>query len=165
MQDFTFRVGFGYDAHRLVEGRRLVLGGVRILNAKGLEGHSDADVLIHAIIDAMLGAAGMGDIGGLFPDTDPAFQGADSLVLLREVNEKISENGFQINNIDATVVAEAPRLTPYFSDMKERIAEVLAIGPGQVNIKATTTEGMGFCGQGKGMEAFAVISLVRGSGT
>lgn len=153
------RVGLGYDAHRLVEGRRLVLGGVVIQNPKGLEGHSDADVLIHAIMDGMLGAAGMGDIGRLFPDTDPAFKGANSLDLLRVVNRKIGEKGYQLNNIDATIVAETPKLTPYFNDMKERIAVVLEIDPGRVNIKATTTEGMGFCGRGEGMEAFSVVSL------
>ncbi len=156
-----FRIGFGYDAHGLVEGRKLILGGVEIRNPVGLAGHSDADVLTHAILDAILGAMGLGDIGLLFPDTDPTYKGASSMLLLSQVHEKMQEQGFRVNNIDATVVAQGPRLSPYFTAMRERIAKELAADPRQVNIKATTTEGMGFCGKEEGMEAFAVVSLVR----
>jgi 2-C-methyl-D-erythritol 2,4-cyclodiphosphate synthase len=158
--DSMFRIGFGYDAHGLVEGRKLILGGVEIRNPRGLAGHSDADVLIHAVMDAVLGALGLGDIGMLFPDTDPAYRGADSMLLLGRVHEKMQAKGFRVNNIDATIVAQRPRLAPYFTAMRERIAEKLEADPEQVNIKATTTEGMGFCGKEEGMEAFAVVSLV-----
>jgi len=157
-----FRVGFGYDAHRLVEGRKLILGGVEIQNSKGLAGHSDADVLTHAIMDAMLGAVGMGDIGLLFPDTDPAYKGADSISLLREVHGRVRGLGYRINNVDTTIVAQSPGLAPFFPEMQDRIAGALEVLPGQVNIKATTTEGMGFCGQEEGMAAFAIVSLVKG---
>lgn len=155
-----FRVGFGYDAHGLAEGRKLILGGVEISHPRGLAGHSDADVLVHALMDAILGALGLGDIGMLFPDTDPAYKGANSISLLGQVGERMRAEGFRINNIDATIVAQGPRLSSHFSTMREKIAGALDADPGQVNIKATTTEGMGFCGKEEGMEAFAVVSLV-----
>lgn len=157
----VFRIGFGYDAHGLVEGRKLILGGVEIRNPRGLAGHSDADVLIHAIMDAILGALGLGDIGMLFPDTDPAYKGASSVSLLGQVGERMQTEGFQVNNIDATIVAQGPRLSSRFTAMRENIAGALNADPGQVNIKATTTEGMGFCGKEEGMEAFAVASLIQ----
>jgi len=156
-----FRIGFGYDAHGLVESRKLVLGGVEIANPRGLAGHSDADVLVHAVMDAILGALGLGDIGMLFPDTDPAYRGASSISLLGEVRERMHANDFRVNNIDATIVAQSPRLSSHLATMREKIAGALQADPGQVNIKATTTEGMGFCGKEEGMEAFAVVSLVR----
>ena len=154
-----FRIGFGYDAHRLVEGRPLILGGVEIPHAFGLDGHSDADVLIHAIIDAVIGALGMGDIGQHFPDTDPAYKGVASLSMLGTVSEWIKRDGFRINNLDATIVAESPKLASYLPSMRERVAHTLEASVDQVNIKATTTERMGFCGRGEGIEAFAVVSL------
>jgi 2-C-methyl-D-erythritol 2,4-cyclodiphosphate synthase len=156
-----FRIGFGYDAHRLVEGRRLILGGVEIDHSRGLEGHSDADVLIHAVMDAILGAMGLGDIGLHFPDTDPAYHGASSLALLGKVSEKMKGNGFRVSNIDATIVAERPKLSSFFGSMGDNIARVLETSPGRVNIKAATTEGMGPVGRGEGMEAYAVAGLVR----
>jgi len=155
-----FRIGFGYDAHRLVEGRPLILGGVEIPHALGLVGHSDADVLTHAVIDAVIGALGMGDIGQHFPDTDPAYKGANSLSMLRKVMEWMKRDGFGVNNLDATIVAEMPKLAPYLTTMRERVAEALDASLDQVNIKATTTEGMGFCGRQEGIAAYAVISLV-----
>ena len=155
-----FRIGFGYDAHRLVEGRPLIIGGVDIPHASGLEGHSDADVLAHAVIDAILGALGMGDIGQHFPDTDPAYKGADSLLMLKTVMEWVRHKGFRLNNVDATVVAENPKLSPHVSAMQHRLADVLEASINQINIKATTTEGMGFTGRQEGIEAFAVVSLV-----
>ena len=156
-----FRIGFGYDAHRLVEGRPLILGGVEIPNTVGLEGHSDADVLTHAVIDATIGALGRGDIGQHFPDTDPAYKGVSSLSLLRKVMIWVKKDGFRLNNLDATVVAEKPKLALYLPTMRERIAEAFDASINQVNIKATTTEGMGFCGRKEGIEAFAVISLEK----
>ena len=156
-----FRIGFGYDAHRLVKGRPLVLGGVEIPFELGLEGHSDADVLTHAIIDAMIGALGMGDIGRYFPDNDPFYEGAVSLSLLREVAGWASREGFALNNLDSTIVAERPRLADSLHAMRERLADALASRIEKINIKATTTEGMGFCGRHEGMAAFAVISLVK----
>lgn len=153
------RIGHGYDVHRLVEGRRLILAGVEIPYEKGLLGHSDADVLAHAIADALLGAAALGDIGGLFPDSDPAYQDADSMVLLREVWSKVKRKGFSISNIDATVVAQAPKLKPFLLEMRKRIAEACELSVDQVNVKATTEEGMGFTGQGEGMAAHAVCLL------
>ena len=155
-----FRIGFGYDAHRLVKGRPLFLGGVEVPNLRGLEGHSDADVLVHAVIDALIGALAMGDIGQHFPDTDPAYKGAASLSMLRKVMALAKGEGFRLNNLDATIVAEKPKLLPYLPLMRERIAQVLGAAQTQINIKATTTEGMGFCGMGEGMAAYAVISLV-----
>ena len=155
-----FRVGFGYDAHRLVEGRSLILGGVKIPNQLGLLGHSDADVLTHAIVDAILGALAKGDMGQYFPDSDPAYKDMDSLIMLRKVVEWVEEDGFRVNQVDTTIVAEAPKLAPSLVAMKQRLSEALAIKMDQVNIKATTSEGMGFCGRQDGMEAYAVVSLI-----
>ena len=138
------RIGHGYDVHRLVEGRRLILGGVEIPWKKGLLGHSDADVLAHAITDALLGAAALGDIGKLFPDTDPAYEGADSLLLLSEVCCVVREKGYEIENIDATILAQAPKLRPHIDSMREKLAVACGIDIGQVSVKATTEEGMGF---------------------
>ena len=155
----TLRIGHGYDVHRLVEGRRLILGGVDIPWEKGLLGHSDADVLVHAIMDALTGAARLGDIGKLFPDTDPAYADISSLKLLREVGRLLSEKGFAVVNIDATLLAQAPKVGPYRPRMAANVAEDLGIDPEQVNIKATTEEGLGFTGDGSGMAAHAVVLL------
>jgi 2-C-methyl-D-erythritol 2,4-cyclodiphosphate synthase len=155
------RVGLGYDAHRLVEGRRLVLGGVEIPHAKGLAGHSDADVLIHAVCDALLGAAGLGDIGTQFPDTEEQYRGADSMKLLGRAAEMLKAAGFSVRNVDAVVIAEQPRLAPFAPAMKERIGAVLGIGAGSVGIKATTTEAMGFEGRGEGIAAMAVALIAE----
>jgi 2-C-methyl-D-erythritol 2,4-cyclodiphosphate synthase len=154
------RIGFGYDVHRLVAGRALILGGLQIPHDLGLEGHSDADVLTHAVMDALLGALGQGDIGAHFPDTDSVYKDAASLGMLREVREWMAVEGFALNNLDATIVAQAPKLASYIPGMRERLAEVLLCTPNRINIKATTTERLGFCGRGEGMEAFAVVSLV-----
>jgi 2-C-methyl-D-erythritol 2,4-cyclodiphosphate synthase len=159
-----FRVGFGYDAHRLVEGRALVLGGIRVPHSHGLLGHSDADVLIHAVIDAILGALCRGDIGQHFPDSDPAYKDADSLSLLRNVMDWVREEGYSVNNLDSTLVAEKPRLAPYVGAMKEKLSIILGIQPRQVSIKAKTSEKMGFCGREEGIEAFAIVSLIGESG-
>lgn len=156
-----FRVGFGYDAHRLVEGRPLILGGVRIPHSLGLLGHSDADVLTHAIIDAILGALAKGDLGRHFPDTDPAYKDMDSLLLLQKVMEWVEEDGLKVNQVDTTIVAEAPKLAPSLVAMKQRLSEVLTIQMEQINIKATTSEGMGFCGRQEGIKAYAVVTLVE----
>ena len=153
------RVGFGFDVHRLVYGRKLVLGGVPIPFEKGLLGHSDADVLLHTVCDALLGAAGLGDIGQHFPDRDPAYKGMASLSMLRQVMAWVRREGFQLNNLDATIVAEGPRLSPYLTDMREKLAEALEGAISRINVKATTTERLGFCGRLEGMEAFAVVSL------
>ena len=153
------RIGTGYDAHRLVEGRDLILGGVHIPHEKGLLGHSDADVLLHAICDALLGAAGLGDIGKHFPDTDPAYKGISSIRLLAAVGEKIATAGFSCGNVDAVIVAQRPKLAPYMDDMRSNIAAALRIGPDRVGIKATTTEGMGFEGRGEGISAQAVALI------
>ena len=158
------RVGFGYDSHRLVTGRKLILGGVEIPFMKGLQGHSDADVLVHAICDALLGAAGSGDIGRHFPDSDPAFKGVSSLTLLKQSNHIIVKKGLRINNIDATVVLEQPKLQPYRETMEMTIAATLDIERDMINIKATTNEGMGFTGRGEGIAAFAVVSLTEAEG-
>ena len=155
----TMRIGHGYDVHRLAPGRRLVLGGVEIPWEKGLLGHSDADVLTHAVMDALLGAAGLGDIGGLFPDTDPAYEGADSLRLLDTVMERLAGAGFRVGNVDATVLAQRPRLAPYIGQMRERLAARLNLPAGRVNVKATTEEGLGFTGAGEGIAAHAVCLL------
>ena len=155
-----FSVGFGYDAHRLVEGRPLILGGVKIPYPLGLLGHSDADVLTHAIVDAILGALARGDMGQHFPDSDPAYKDMDSLLLLGKVMEWVEEDGFKVRQVDTTIVAEAPKLAPSLVTMKQRLSEVLTIQAEQINIKATTTEGMGFCGRQEGMEAYAVVTLV-----
>lgn len=153
------RVGHGYDAHRLVQGRKLILGGVDVPYPKGLLGHSDADVLTHAVMDALLGAAALGDIGGLFPDGDEAYRGADSLKLLREVCRLLREKRFRIGNIDATVLAQAPKLKPYVGGMRENLARACGIPTDCVSVKATTEEGMGFTGSGKGVAAHAVCLL------
>ena len=156
-----FRIGIGFDAHRLAKGRPLIIGGVKIPYDLGLSGHSDADVLIHAIIDAILGALAMGDIGTHFPDNDPAYKDIDSTILLRKVMELVKKEGYRINNLDNTIVAEMPKLAPHIPGMKERLSNVLEILPGQINIKATTTEGMGFCGRGEGISAISIVSLVK----
>ncbi len=154
-----FRIGEGWDIHQLVEGRKLILGGVEVPHSKGLLGHSDADALLHAITDALLGAAAMGDIGAHFPDTDPKFKGADSAALLAEVVRRVRANGFEIGNVDSTVIAQAPKLAPHIASMRERIAQVLGVGIDQVNVKAKTAEKMGPVGEGLAMEARAVVLL------
>lgn len=153
------RIGHGYDVHRLVEGRDLILGGVKIPYERGLDGHSDADVLYHAVSDALLGAAGLGDIGLHFPDTDPTYKGADSGKLLRIVGEKIKVKGYAVGNIDVTMIAQRPKLRPYIDRMQENVASCLGIEPDRVNIKATTEEHLGFTGDGSGMSCHAVCLL------
>ena len=153
------RIGHGYDVHKLVEGRDLILGGVKIPFEKGLLGHSDADVLLHAVSDSLLGAAALGDIGKHFPDTDPKYKGADSLELLRVVGEKVKEAGFKVSNIDVTMIAQRPKLAPHIPTMRENIARVLNVEVGQVNVKATTEEHLGFTGDGSGMSCHAVCLL------
>lgn len=153
------RIGMGYDVHRLVEGRPLVMGGVTIPYELGLLGHSDADVLLHAIADALLGAAALGDIGKHFPDTDPAYKGISSMLLLEKVGKLLEENMFFIENIDATIIAQAPKMRPYIDQMRANIAGALGISADQVNVKATTEEGLGFTGEGKGISAQAVCLL------
>lgn len=153
------RVGMGYDVHRLVEGRELVMGGVKIPYEKGLLGHSDADVLLHAVADALLGAAALGDIGKHFPDSDPAYKGISSVILLKKVGELISGKGFLIENIDATIIAQAPKMRPYIDTMRENIASALEIEVSQVNVKATTEEGLGFTGNGDGISSQAICML------
>jgi 2-C-methyl-D-erythritol 2,4-cyclodiphosphate synthase len=157
----SFRVGLGYDAHRFAEGRDLVLGGVRLDHPQGLAGHSDADVLVHAVIDALLGAAGLGDIGELFPDADPAFAGADSLRLLGDVAVRLADAGWRVVNVDAVVVCEMPRLSPVRDAVKANLAGVMQIDAASVSIKGTTTERMGFEGRGEGIGATAVCLLER----
>ena len=154
------RIGHGYDVHRLVEGRPLILGGVDIPFEKGLLGHSDADVLTHAIMDALLGAAGLGDIGKHFPDTDAAYAGADSLKLLDHVISLLNERGWQVGNVDATILAQRPKLAPHIPQMRENLARRMNVEVGQVNVKATTEEKLGFTGSGEGMAAHAVCLLV-----
>jgi len=156
-----FRIGFGYDAHRLVEGRPLILGGISIPFAKGLLGYSDADVLTHAIVDAFLGALAMGDIGRHFPDTDPSFKDMQSLHMLEEVLRWVQEAGYQVNNVDSTIVAQKPKLAPHIPNIQARLSEMLRVPVHQLSVKAKTSEGMGFCGREEGMEAYAVVSLVR----
>ncbi|WP_297289607.1 2-C-methyl-D-erythritol 2,4-cyclodiphosphate synthase [uncultured Flavonifractor sp.] len=155
------RIGHGYDVHRLVEGRKLILGGVDIPWEKGLLGHSDADVLTHAIMDALLGAAALGDIGKLFPDNDPAYAGADSLVLLERVGERLAQAGYRVGNIDATILAQRPKLAPHIPQMRANLAARLGLNPDQISVKATTEEGLGFTGAGEGMAAHAVCLLER----
>ena len=155
----NLRIGHGYDVHRLVEGRKLILGGVDIPWERGLLGHSDADVLLHAVSDALLGAAGLGDIGRHFPDTDPKYKGADSLMLLREVYRKISEKGFRVGNIDVTMIAQKPKLKDFTPQMQENIAAAVGVTPDRVNVKATTEEKLGFTGSGEGMACHAVCLL------
>jgi 2-C-methyl-D-erythritol 2,4-cyclodiphosphate synthase len=153
------RIGQGYDVHALGPGRDLVLGGVRIPHERGLIGHSDADVLIHAVCDACLGAAGLGDLGRHFPDSDPRYRGIDSRVLLREVRVRLHAAGLRVGNVDATIVAEAPRLAPHVAGMVENLATDLEVDPARVNVKATTTEGLGFPGRREGIAAHAVVLL------
>ena len=155
------RFGMGYDVHRLVEGRKLILGGVDVPYEKGLLGHSDADVLLHAVSDAILGAAALGDIGTHFPDTDEQFKGADSGKLLAEVVRLVRAEGYAIGNVDATIVAQAPKLLPHISRMRENIARLLGVAVGDVNVKATTEERLGFTGSGEGMSAYAVAGIER----
>ena len=153
------RVGLGYDVHKLVEGRDLIIGGVQIPYEKGLLGHSDADVLLHAIMDALLGAAALGDIGKQFPDTDPKYKGISSIKLLEYVRELIDDELYVVGNIDATIIAQRPKMAPYIEQMKKNVADALAIEVSQVNIKATTEEGLGFTGSGEGISAQAIASL------
>lgn len=155
------RVGMGYDVHKLAENRKLIIGGVEIPHEKGLLGHSDADVLLHAIMDAMLGAAALGDIGKHFPDTEEAYRGADSRQLLREVKRLINAEGYQVGNLDATIVAQAPKMRPFIEQMEENIAEDLQIEKNRINVKATTEEGLGFTGSKEGISSFAVCMLVE----
>ena len=157
----NFRVGEGWDVHALVPGRPLVIGGVTIPHPVGLLGHSDADVLLHAITDALLGAAALGDVGAHFPDTDPVFRGADSLRLLAEAVRRVRQEGWQVGNIDCTVVAQAPRMAPYREAMRDAIARALGIEPGQVNVKAKTAEKLGPVGQGQSIEAHAISLIYR----
>ena len=153
------RIGSGYDVHKLVEGRKLILGGVDIPYEKGLLGHSDADVLLHAIMDALLGAAALGDIGKHFPDSDPTYKGISSILLLKKVGELLLEKGFLIENIDATIIAQAPKMRPHIDTMRENIAEALEIDVNCVNVKATTEEGLGFTGTGEGISSQAICML------
>lgn len=157
----NIRIGHGYDVHKLTEHRKLILGGVLIPYDKGLLGHSDADVLVHAIMDALLGAAALGDIGKLFPDTDEKYKGADSIKLLKCVAEVIDKNDYIISNIDSTVCAQAPKLSPFIDHMRENIANALGIGITQVSVKATTEEGLGFTGKGEGISAHAVCLIQK----
>ena len=153
------RIGHGYDVHRLVEGRKCIIGGVDIPYEKGLLGHSDADVLLHAIMDAVLGAMAAGDIGKLFPDNDPTYKGADSLVLTRRVAEVMAERGYRLGNIDATVIAQAPKMAPHILTMRENIAAAFGVDPNRVSVKATTEERLGFTGSGEGIAAHAVCLI------
>ncbi|MBS1450825.1 MAG: 2-C-methyl-D-erythritol 2,4-cyclodiphosphate synthase [Oscillospiraceae bacterium] len=153
------RIGHGYDVHRLVEGRSLILGGVRVPFEKGLDGHSDADVLTHAVMDALLGAAAMGDIGKLFPDTDDRYLGADSVALLREVDRRLTEAGYRLGNLDVTVIAQRPKLAPYINQMRQNLAAALHTELQNVSVKATTEEHLGFTGSGEGIAAHAVCLL------
>lgn len=154
------RIGHGYDVHKLVAGRKCIIGGVTIPHETGLLGHSDADVLLHAIMDALLGACAMGDIGHLFPDNDPKFKGADSLALLRKVGARLSENGWTLGNLDATVLAQAPKLAPHIPAMRENIAYALGVSVEQISVKATTEEGLGFTGSKEGIAAHAVCLIL-----
>ncbi len=156
------RIGQGFDAHAFKEEGRLVLGGVEIPHDKGMEAHSDGDVVLHALCDALLGAAGLGDIGKHFPDNDPQYKGIDSRVLLRNVMQQLKQQGYQVGNADLTIVAQAPRLAPYIDTMQERIANDLGVAENQVNVKATTTEKMGFTGRKEGIAAFAVVLIDKG---
>jgi len=155
------RIGHGYDVHRLVEGRKLILGGVEFDYEKGLLGHSDADVLTHAVMDALLGAAALGDIGKLFPDNDPAYAGADSIELLKRVNALLREHGYALHNLDCTVIAQAPKLAPHIGQMRRNLAVACGVEVSSVNVKATTEEGLGFTGSGEGIAAHAVCLLTE----
>lgn len=163
MSGTKIRVGYGYDVHRYAEGRKLILGGITVPSPRGLLGHSDADVLLHAIADALLGAAALRDIGYHFPDSDPRYAGADSMVLLREVLLLLRKRGYRVGNIDATIVVEAPKLNPFIPRMQERIAETLDLSTDEISIKATTNERMGFVGREEGMAAHAVALIYRES--
>lgn len=155
------RIGHGYDVHKLVEDRKLILGGIEIPYEKGLLGHSDADVLTHALMDALLGAAALGDIGKLFPDNDPAYSGADSIELLKKVYAVVRENGYELCNADCTVIAQRPKLSPYISQMRERIADAMGVSLDDISVKATTEEKMGFTGEGRGIAAHAVVLIEK----
>ncbi|HFD2051961.1 2-C-methyl-D-erythritol 2,4-cyclodiphosphate synthase [Clostridium perfringens] len=155
------RIGMGYDVHKLVENRDLILGGVKIPYEKGLLGHSDADVLLHAIMDSLLGAAALGDIGKHFPDTDPKYKGADSIKLLEFVGELLNINNYKISNIDATIIAQRPKMAPHISTMRENIAKALNIDLDQINVKATTEEGLGFTGSGEGISSQSICLLIK----
>ena len=155
------RIGHGYDVHRLVEGRSLILGGVRVPFEKGLDGHSDADVLTHAVMDALLGAAALGDIGKLFPDTDDRYLGADSIALLREVDRRLTEAGYRLGNLDVTVIAQRPKLAPYINQMRQNLAAALRTELQNISVKATTEERLGFTGSGEGIAAHAVCLIER----
>ena len=161
MQKKQFRIGIGYDIHRLVEGRELIIGGVKITHEKGLLGHSDADVLVHAIIDALLGAVALDDIGTLFPDTDPKYKDADSIILLKHVYEKVRKENYIINNIDSNIIAQSPKMMPYIPKMKELLANVLDISPNDISIKAKTKEKLDAVGESKAIEANSVVILER----
>ena len=154
-----FRIGHGYDAHRLVEGRALILGGVDVPHTRGLDGHSDADVLTHAVMDALLGAAALGDIGKLFPDSDAQYKGISSLLLAQRVREVLAENGYRIGNIDATILAQKPKLAPHIDAMRKNLADTLGIDPSRVSVKATTEERMGFSGREEGIAAHCVALI------
>ncbi|HZX21243.1 MAG TPA: 2-C-methyl-D-erythritol 2,4-cyclodiphosphate synthase [Clostridia bacterium] len=156
------RVGIGYDVHRLIEGRKLIIGGVNIPYEKGLLGHSDGDVLLHAIKDSVLGAAALGDIGRYFPDTDKKYKDANSLELLREVGALINSKGYIINNLDTIIIAQMPKMAPYIEEMRNNIASALNTGVDRINIKATTTEGLGFVGLGEGIAAKSIVSIIKG---
>lgn len=155
------RIGFGYDVHKLVSGRKLILGGVFIPSELGLLGHSDADVLTHSVMDALLGAAALGDIGKHFPDTDPAYSGADSMLLLKKVHLLLADNGFSVNNIDVTIAAQAPKLAPYIDDMRKNLASVLETDLSAISVKATTTERLGFEGRGEGISSYCVCTIKK----
>jgi len=157
----NIRIGQGFDVHAFAEGRRLILGGVEIAYKKGLLGHSDADVLTHALCDALLGAAALGDIGHLFPDTDKRFKGADSLLLLAEVMRQVRERGYDLSNVDITVIAQAPKLAPHIATMRQKLAAAMQVNADRISIKATTTEQLGFTGRGEGIAAMAVALLTR----
>lgn len=155
------RIGHGYDVHRLIRGRKLILGGVPITHEKGLLGHSDADVLVHAIMDSILGAMGLGDIGGMFPDTDESYAGIDSLILLSRVYDKMIQEGYVIGNLDTTIVAQKPKLAPYIGDMRRKLAAVLRTETENVNVKATTEEELGLTGRQEGIRAYSVVLLEK----
>ena len=155
------RVGIGYDLHRLAPNRKLILGGVEIPHALGLLGHSDADVLTHAIIDAILGAAALGDIGSHFPDTDPAYEGINSLILLQKVKAKVENLGYSVQNVDSTIIAQRPKLAPHIPEMRRRLAETLGLSANEVNVKATTSEGVGVVGEERAIEAHAIVCLIE----
>ena len=161
MNLYNMRIGNGYDVHRLVEGRKLIIGGVDIPHFLGLDGHSDADVLVHALCDALLGVIGAGDIGAYFPDTDAKWKGISSLLLLKEVVNMCRVKGFELANADSVIVAEKPKLTPHFPEMKKNIADILGVEIDQINIKATTTEKLGFAGREEGIAAYAVVLMVK----